>query len=78
MKTVSVAAAKAQLSDLLEQVAAGEEVLITRHGKPIARVIPLEAPRKPLPPLASFRAQFPLLRKPAGERIREMRDEDRY
>ena len=39
MKTVSVAAAKAQLSDLLEQVAAGEEVLITRRGKAVARLV---------------------------------------
>jgi len=34
--------AKTHLSALLEQVAAGEEVLITKHGKPIARLIRAE------------------------------------
>ena len=29
------------LSDILEQVAAGEEVLLTKRGKPIARVVPI-------------------------------------
>lgn len=30
--------AKTQFSDLLDKVEAGEEVLITRHGKPVARL----------------------------------------
>lgn len=40
MITVGVAEAKTQLSTLLDRVAGGEEVLITRHGKPIARLVP--------------------------------------
>ncbi len=35
--------AKTQLSALLERVAAGEDVLITKHGKPVARLIKAEA-----------------------------------
>jgi prevent-host-death family protein len=31
--------AKTRLSALLEQVAGGEEVVITKHGKPIARLV---------------------------------------
>ncbi|KFB72605.1 MAG: prevent-host-death family protein [Candidatus Accumulibacter phosphatis] len=37
MSTVTVADAKARLSDLLAQVEAGEEVVITRRGQPVAR-----------------------------------------
>jgi prevent-host-death family protein len=40
MITVGVAEAKTQLSTLLDRVAGGEEVVITRHGKPIARLVP--------------------------------------
>lgn len=40
--TVSVAEAKATFSALLERAAAGHEVIITRHGKPFARVLPIE------------------------------------
>jgi prevent-host-death family protein len=43
MKTVGAFEAKTHLSNLLEQVAAGEEILITRHGKPLARLVPVES-----------------------------------
>lgn len=44
MKTVSIHAAKTHLSSLLEEVAAGEEILIAKAGKPVARLVPLEKP----------------------------------
>ncbi len=40
MKTMTVAHAKAHLSALLDEVEAGEGVIITRRGKPVARLIP--------------------------------------
>ena len=39
MVTVGAFEAKTHLSSLLDRVAAGEEVVITRHGKPVARLI---------------------------------------
>lgn len=44
---VNVAEAKAKLSELLDRVAAGEEVVLGRSGKPIAKLIPLKQ-RRPL------------------------------
>ena len=41
-KQVNVYEAKTQLSRLLEQVEAGEEIVIARHGRPVARLIPLQ------------------------------------
>lgn len=76
---VSLAEAKAHLSALLDRVEAGEEVVITRRGKPVARLAPEgKAKRKPLPSLREFRAQMPMSKIPAGEFVRKMRDEDRY
>jgi prevent-host-death family protein len=46
----SVTEAKAQLSMLLERVCAGEEVIIARAGKPIARLVPFRADRVPRKP----------------------------
>jgi prevent-host-death family protein len=45
---VNVYAAKTHLSRLIDQANAGEEVVITRHGRPVARLVPAEAikPRK--------------------------------
>lgn len=40
MITVGAFEAKTHLSSLLERVERGEEVLITRHGKAIARLVP--------------------------------------
>ena len=40
MKTVNIHEAKTHLSRLLERVAAGEEVIIAKAGKPIARLVP--------------------------------------
>jgi prevent-host-death family protein len=39
MITVGAFEAKTHLSALLDRVAAGEEVVITRHGKPAARLV---------------------------------------
>lgn len=39
MITVGAFEAKTHFSALLERVAGGEEVLITKHGKPIARIV---------------------------------------
>ena len=41
MKTVNVHEAKTTLSRLLEEVSQGEEIIIARAGKPVARLVPL-------------------------------------
>lgn len=43
MKTASVSKLKASLSEYLRQVKAGEEVLVTERGRPIARIAPAES-----------------------------------
>ena len=42
MPTVNIHAAKSQLSRLLDAAVAGEEVIIAKAGKPIARLVPIE------------------------------------
>ena len=46
---MNVYEAKTQFSKLLQQVEAGDEIVIARHGKPVARLVPLQrtaAPRQ--------------------------------
>ena len=50
MKTVNVHQAKTHLSRLLEQVAAGEDVVIAKSGKPVARLVPYRASGRRPPP----------------------------
>jgi prevent-host-death family protein len=47
METVGSYEAKTHLPRLLERVARGESITITRHGKPVARLIPIEAKPQP-------------------------------
>lgn len=42
MKVVNVHQAKTTLSQLLVEVAAGEDVVIARDGTPVARLVPVE------------------------------------
>ena len=45
MKTVGVFQARTQLSQLLDEVEQGEIVTITRHGRPVAVLAPVESAR---------------------------------
>ena len=45
-QTVSVDEAQDKLSDLLAQAVAGNEVIITEHGTPVARLVPVMAHSK--------------------------------
>jgi prevent-host-death family protein len=42
MDTIGAFEAKTHLSSLLERVAHGESFTITRHGKPVARLVPAQ------------------------------------
>lgn len=77
MLTVNLTQAKARLSERLDKEGAGQEVVIIRHGKAVAHLTPAARRKKPLPlrDLARFRAATPRLRRPASERLCEMRDE---
>lgn len=44
-KIVTATAAKASFLRLLDEAAAGEEIEITRHGRPVARLVPPSGPR---------------------------------
>lgn len=46
MKQVNVYEARGQFSKLLEQVEAGEEIVIARNGKPIVRLLPVKLPKR--------------------------------
>ncbi len=74
MVTVNLAQAKAHLSDILKKVEAGEEVVITRRGRPVARLSAVALPKRPLRPLAAFRAGMPRWRRPSAALLREARN----
>jgi prevent-host-death family protein len=60
MITVGSYHAKTHLPDLLKQVEAGEEILITRNGQPVARLVPAAVTARQ--PVASTIRQLQSLR----------------
>jgi len=74
---VSVAEAKAHLSDLLTRVEGGREVLITRRGSPIARLSAIERSKRPidLAAIDAFRNSIRPAKRSAVRMIRRMREE---
>lgn len=47
MTVTNISEAKAQLSALIERVLAGEEIVIGKAGKPVAKLVPFERPSRP-------------------------------
>ena len=76
MQTVSVARAKARLREILTEVERGGEVVITRRGRPAARLSPLRGPRKPIDfdLMDALRARQPMAKESSVQLIRRMRD----
>jgi prevent-host-death family protein len=76
MLAISLAHAKAHLSELLDAVEAGEELLITRHGRPVARVSPAFPEKKQLPlqRLAQLRQQLPKRQESSAKVLRDLRN----
>jgi len=79
-KMVTLADAKVHLSKLTDLAAQGETVIITKHGKPVARVSRAESPRKPidLRALRNLTTGMPPLQEDAGSFMRRLRDDARY
>jgi prevent-host-death family protein len=75
---VTVAEAKARLSSLLDAVEAGEAVVITRRGKPIAELVPRCSVRDLLPQLAALREALPEQQANGVETMRALRDDSRH
>jgi prevent-host-death family protein len=77
MLTFNLVQAKAHLSELLDKVEAGEDVIITRHGRAVAHLHAVSRPKQPLrlDDLAAFRATMPPLRRSSAQSLREARDE---
>jgi len=80
MDNVSLADAKARLSELVERAEAGDPVTITRRGKPVVQITAIKKMPRPID-VAAMRAltnSMPMQTESAGDFIRRMRDEDRY
>jgi len=74
MKELNIREMRANIGRLDELVAAEGELIISRRGQPIARVLPISRHRE-LPDHAELRQRMARLQTPSAELIRAERDE---
>jgi prevent-host-death family protein len=74
MKHVGIRQARQALPDLIDRAEAGEEVIITRQGRPVAKLVAAPKDRKPLPSLSDFRDRIGRPGSPAVLLVRDERD----
>ena len=76
MRTAGVREARQNLSVLLDEVKKGREVLITEHGRPVAKLVPLGRPRgKGVPNFAALRRRMPVFDPPLSATLDEDRED---
>jgi prevent-host-death family protein len=80
MSAHSVADAKNHLSDLIDRALAGEKVVITRHGRPVVEIKPVQAVAQAVSPadldwLAARRVGCKPASSDAGSLVSAMRDD---
>ena len=73
LKTLSIREVRSALSHLDEVVAEAGEVVVTRRGRPLARILPAR-PRRRIPSRAQLRASMPRLKVPSEVLIRQDRE----
>ncbi len=73
MKNLNIREVRQELAHLDELLSREGELVVTRHGKPIARVLPY-APAPRMPSLKEFRAKQSCQTVPSNVLIREGRD----
>jgi prevent-host-death family protein len=84
MSTHGVAHAKNHLSELIDRALAGEDVTITRHGRPVVQLRPVQPELGPVRPehldwlAARAASRGPAPAQEAGELVSEMRDEGEH
>ena len=75
---IKVKDARNKLSSLLDLVEEGEEIIITRRGKKIARLVPQRGKIKRLPALADFRSSIHTTGEPLSTTVIHGRKKERY
>ncbi len=78
MLEINVKEARGNLSSILDRVEKGEEIIITRRGKRVARISNIENNPTPLKSLKQFRKKISIKGKSLSQTVIKHREEERY
>ena len=74
MKSLSIREVRKELAQIDDLVSREGEIVVTRHGRPIARLLPIRA-TQPMPSHAALRASMPRLKKGSEDYVHADREE---
>ena len=75
MKTLTIREAREGLSHPDQMFAGDDEVIVTRRGEPVARILPIKQAKPKFRSLAAFRASQPPLDPPLSQTVIADREE---
>jgi prevent-host-death family protein len=75
MRTVGIGEARRNLSALVNEVKKGREVVITERGRPVAKLVPHDRPRRSISNVVAVRRRRPVLDPPLSAILNEERED---
>ena len=78
MQKVSIREARQRIGQLITAASTGDNIIITRRGKPVAKLVAINTHDKDqlsFPDRHEFRSSLPLSKNTGAQLIREIRDE---
>ncbi|MBU2511071.1 type II toxin-antitoxin system prevent-host-death family antitoxin [bacterium] len=78
MLEINVKEVRDNLSSILDKVEKGEEIIITRRGKRVARISNIDTKPNPLQSLKQFRSKISVKGKSLSQTVIDHREEERY
>jgi prevent-host-death family protein len=78
MQEINIKEARSRFTAILESATKGEDIIITRRGKPIARLTRINEKSIPLGSLKEFRAKIDVKDTPLSDTVVRLREEERY
>jgi len=80
VSSVSIRVARQKMSTIIDEVSQGASVTITKRGREVARIVPIQTPRQgshKLPDLSTFRKSIKLRGKSLSSEVLALRREER-
>jgi prevent-host-death family protein len=78
MQEINIKEARSRFTAILESATKGEDIIITRRGKPIARLTRINENSMPLGSLKEFRTRIDVKGIPLSDTVVRLREEERY
>ena len=78
METINVRDLRERISQVLDRVRSGEEIIVLRRGSPAARIVKPPSGHATFRSRKDLRTELPPMRRRSEEEVRELRNGERF